>query len=97
MYVKNNQTVFIDPEERFIYEVYVFIWYENIRSLGNHKFFYSKVEIKNIIESYFINKYIEVYTVLHSAPKEWIIENDFILYVKPEKKKRKKNEKIVSN
>jgi hypothetical protein len=100
VYIKDNKIVLVDSECRFIYEVLVYVWYDNIFSLANSKIFTSVIEIPNIIESYFIDKHIEFFTFLYAAPKKWLVDNDFIEYIYPEKKKRIKkeeNEKVMSN
>lgn len=89
-YIKENKAVRVDSCNRFIYEVMVFVWYENIYSMVNHKYFSSEVEIKGVIESYFVTPNIEIYCKMYSAPLQWLIDNDFILYIKPAPKKRKK-------
>lgn len=90
LYVKDDQAVFIDTENRFIYDVYVYVWFNGILSLANHKTFCTNTEIRGIIKSYFINKYIEFYTVLYAAPKDWIIDNGFTIFVNTKKKRKKK-------
>lgn len=89
-YINNDKAIRLDSCDRFIYEVTVFVWYENIYSMINHKYFSSEVEIEGIIENHFITPKIEICCEIYSAPKRWLIENDFILYIEPEKKKRKK-------
>lgn len=88
-YIKDKQAVKVDSCNRFIYEVMVFVYYENIFSMAQHKYFSSETYIENIIESYYKSPNIEICCELYSAPKDWLIDNDFILYVEPEKKKRK--------
>lgn len=92
-YVKDNKSVVLDSCGRFIYEVMVFVQYENIVSMARHEYFSSNIEIPNIIDSYNVNKYVRIECYLYSAPKEWILDNDFMLYVKPEKKKIIKTKK----
>lgn len=102
VYVKDNQSCLLDDCGRFIYEVFVFVQFENVYNLANHRYFTSNKEILNIVRSFKINPYITIECDLYSAPKSWIENNNFILYRKPEKKKRiikdKENEsKIMSN
>ena len=88
VYVKEDQSSLINDCGGFIYEVCTFIQYENIYNQANHKYFTSDKEILNIIRFYKITPYIEIQCYLYSAPLWWLIENDFTLYKKPEKKKR---------
>lgn len=88
IYIKENQAVLLDNCGRFIYEVFVFVKYKNIFSTVNHRYFSSETEIKNIISSYQYNEFIEIYCELYSAPLKWLLDNEFVVYVKPEKKKR---------
>lgn len=90
-YTNGENLVYVDKEERFIYEVSVNIWYKGLYSMYKNTLYISKKYIPNIIESYFLTKYIEIFTTLHSAPISWLNKNNYILYVKPEKKKRIKN------
>ena len=88
VYVKEDQSALADDCKRFIYEVSTFVRYENIYNMANHNLFTSEKEIPNIVRSFQMTSYIEVQCELYAAPKEWLLENGFILYVKPEKKKR---------
>jgi len=88
IYVKDDQSCLIDDCNRFIYEVFVFSQFENVYSLSNHKYFTSKKEIPNIIRLLKITPYISIECDLYSAPLKWLIDNNFILYKEPEKKKR---------
>ena len=99
-YGKNGVFVRVDNCNRFIYEVSVYVKYENIYSMANHKYFSSEKEIPNVIEKINVNKFITIFCEMYSAPMDWIIENDYKLYIKPEKKKRKKKDdeqKIMSS
>lgn len=87
-YIKDDQIVLQDICNRFIYEVFVFVHHKNIFSTINHKYFSSQVEIPNIIENYQIADYITVNCTMYTAPLRWLLDNNFELYIKPEKKKR---------
>lgn len=89
-----GKIVRVDKEGRFVYESMIYIWFDNIVSMNDHKWYFCYTEIKNVIESYYINNHIELYTVLYSAPKDWLIENGYNVYIKPEKKKRKRKVNI---
>lgn len=95
IYVKEGRAVLQDICSRFIYEVFVLAHHENIFSTINHKYFSSEKEIKNVIENYQVTEYISINCEMYSAPLRWLLDNDFELYVKPQKKKRKKNEQKV--
>lgn len=88
VYVKEDQSALVDDCKRFIYEVATFVRYENIYNMANHNLFTSEKEIPNIVRSLQITSHIEVSCDLYAAPKEWLLENGFILFVKPEKKNR---------
>jgi len=77
MYQKNNQFVYEDACNRFIYEVFTFIKIDNIFSMAGHEYYTSEQEI-NYIETIYIDEYIEINCELYSAPKKWLIENDYI-------------------
>ncbi len=94
-YVKDDESALINYSGRFVYEVLVYINHEDILSLHNHKLFSSDKPIKNVIRFTKISKYLEVECCLYSAPEKWLLENGFIEFVKPEKKKRIKKEKDV--
>lgn len=90
IYVRNKgESILIDSENRFIYEVTKCVYYKNIYSVIDKRFFYSYKEILNIKDSVFITPNIEITCSLHSAPKTWAIINGFKIWIKPEKKKRK--------
>lgn len=101
IYVKDNISALIDENNKFIYEVSIFISYKNIYHLHSTELFSSDIEIKSIIESYNIDKNITINCKLYAAPKEWLVNNKFTIWSKPEKKKRKKKndveQKIITN
>lgn len=97
IYVKNKTSVLIDKENRFIYEVVKCIYYKNIYSVVDNKLYYSEKEIKSIKDSVFVSPNIEITCKLFAAPKDWIINNGFIIWTKPEKKKRNGKQKEVLN
>lgn len=91
-YRKENSFVRVDTCNRFIYEVTLYVFFENICNQVQHKYFSSEKEIPKIVSEFNINNNMVVYTELIYAPKRWLIENDYQLYVKPEKKKRIKKD-----
>lgn len=93
VYEKDNQFIYVDDCNRFIYERYIFVRFENLFSTADYQRYSSDVEIKGIIKHIYIGSYIEIVSELISAPLRWLIDNDFVVYVKPEKKKRKYTKK----
>lgn len=57
-----------------------------------HRYFSSEKEIPKVVKEYNLNNNIFIITDLIYAPKRWLIDNDYQLYVKPEKKKRIKKD-----
>jgi hypothetical protein len=90
LYVKDNKGVLEDSENRFIYEVAVYLSYKNVFSMVKNKLYASTKEIENIVECFRLNKYISIYCDLYAAPKEWLISNEFIPYVKKPKNEKQK-------
>ena len=56
----------------------------------NHKYFASDVEIKNIVDVLKLNKYISLESELYSAPKNWLIDNGYEIYIKKKQIKKLK-------
>ena len=94
LYINKGRGVLLDTENRFIYEVMVYVMFEGIYMLVNSTLYASKTEILNIIDSYFINKHVELCCSMYAAPKNWLIDNEFVPYVK---KKKVKKLKVVEN
>lgn len=78
-FIKDGAVVLEDNCNRFLYEVFLFINFEGILSLGGYKIFSSEKEL-NIIPSVKLSKYKEIICELYSAPKQWLIDNDFNEY-----------------
>lgn len=97
IYVKDKEAVLINTNNLFVYHISIFAYHKKYFSLCNDKYFSSEKEVKGIIQSFFINPYIEIYSELYSAPEKWLREQGFRVYVKPEKikkiKKQKENDK----
>jgi hypothetical protein len=89
LYIKDNKTVKLDSCNRFIYEVTVNACYNDIFSMIDHRYFSSNEEILNVIDSFYITPNMEICCELYSAPLNWLVENDYTLYIETEKKKRK--------
>lgn len=97
IYVKNKVSVLIDKENRFVYEVTKSVYFKNVYSMVDNKLYYSAKEIKSVKDSVFVSPNIEIACKLFAAPKDWIINNGFVIWTKPEKKKRNGKQKEVSN
>ena len=96
MYVRDKEFVFTDTS--FIYETCVYLYHPGYFSLISSKYYSSSKEIKGVVESFFIKKNIEICSELYAAPEQWLIDNQFIRYIKPEKiKKITNNVKIQGN
>lgn len=96
LYVNDTSGVLVDTEGRFIYEVAVFVTFKDISSMHKNVLFSSTKEIKNIVDVIYIGKYVQMTCNLHSAPKQWLIDNGYVTYEefkKLEKLKPKKNGK----
>ena len=78
-FIKDGAVVLEDNCNRFLYEVFLFINFEGSLSLGGYKIFSSEKEL-NIIPSVKLSKYKEIVCELYSAPKRWLIDNDFNEY-----------------
>lgn len=89
IYTKNGLTVIADKSNLFVYEVSVYCRYKNYFSLVNKKYYSSPNEIPGTISSFYKNPHTEICCELFSAPLEWLLENDYKEYVKPDKKQSK--------
>lgn len=94
VYAKDKNFIFVDKCNRFVYERLIFVNFNGVFSMVKHDFYYTFQEIKNVVEYFKVSEYIDIECRLYSAPKRWIIDNDYTPYIKPEKKKRKYTKKI---
>ena len=81
-YVYNSDLISINKNNKFIYESSIYLYTKNYFSMINTKLYESKIEIPNVVKSYFLNN-VEIYSVLIEAPENWIKENNLIKYIKP--------------
>jgi len=88
VYIKNNLAIFEDKSNLFVYEVSVYCRYKNYFSLVNKKYYSSPKEIPGTIGSFYKNPHTEICCEIFSAPLEWLIDNEYVKYTKPDKKKR---------
>ena len=77
-YSKDGRVVLLDDCGRFIYEVFIFVKYQNIYSLHGHKYFSSEKEITNVIDIFHVSNHISVECALYSAPLYWLKQNNFL-------------------
>lgn len=96
-YVKGGQTVIADPSNSFVYETSVYLVNKGYYSLCNKKYFSSKNYIEGVVSSFNKTRHIQICSELFSAPEQWLIDNEFIRYIKPEKVKRIKTIKVEGN
>lgn len=94
-YIKNGQTVLVDTV--FVYETSVYVYYKNYFSLISKKYFSSPKEISKVVGSFWKNKHTQICSELYSAPEEWLIDNGYEEYQKPEKIKKVKKLKTEDN
>lgn len=87
----------VDESNRFIYETSVYLYHKNYFSLCNKKYFSSSKYIEGVVSSFFKTKNIQICSELYAAPEQWLIDNEFTRYVKPEKIKKITNVKIEGN
>lgn len=83
---KENKSAYSGKE--FMYEVTINCYFENYFFKSSSSMFYSDIEL-DIVESFFINKHIEIECELFQAPYDYLINNGYRLYVKESKKKKK--------
>lgn len=86
IYVKGEEAVLVNEGKLFIYEVAVYCHYKNYFGLINKVQYSSTKEIANIVSHFKRDSHTEICCDLFSAPLNWLLENDFIKYVKPDKK-----------
>ena len=91
VYTNGKECVTISHNNKFLYRVVANVQYENIYCTVQTKYFESDIKI-DYIDTVFLNKRITINCYLDSAPKKYIDENRFKLYIKPEKKKRIKKQ-----
>lgn len=87
-YIKNGIVVLEDKAGLFVYEVSVYCRYKNYFSLINKKYYSAHIEIPGTIGSFYKNPHTEICCELFSAPLQWLIDNQYLRYTKPDKKKR---------
>ena len=71
----------------FIYEVCINLYYKNYFSQIKNEIYSSPKPI-NFVPNVFINKHTQITCELYAAPLDWLVDNNFKIWVKPEKPKR---------
>jgi hypothetical protein len=97
IYVKQHEAVLINKENRFMYEVSVFCRYKGYFGLTENKLYSCNQEIPGIISHFFRDAHTEIVCTLFSAPLPWLLDNDYVKYVKPDKKTIIKPIKTIKN
>lgn len=85
IYVKKDSYVLVNTNLDFIYQVYVFCYMKNYFSILNTEFYKSRKEIPKVVNSFFVNPHTEIRAELYSAPLSWLLDNNYVRYVKPDK------------
>ena len=93
VYHKNGQFILIDKDDSFVYQTCVYVRYKNYFSLIKNVYFSSPKEISGVVGTFYKTPNIQIVSELFSAPKHWIKDNGFSLYIPPEKTKQVKNKK----
>ncbi len=87
VYVKEDSSLL--ESDKYVYEVTICCYYENYYCIANTTMFESSILVEKMVESYFLNKHVQISCELFSAPMEYIIEEGYKLWVEPPKKTRK--------
>lgn len=96
VYIKDDESALVNHSGQFVYEVSVYINYDGIFSLAKHNLFYSDKPIDKITRFFKYSEYIEIFCDLYSAPEKWLLDNEFVLYIKPIKKKKDEQKSLSS-
>lgn len=92
IYIKDDLTILVEPSGLFVYETSVYLYYKDYFALCNQKYFSSSREINGVVESFWKTPHIQICSELFAAPEQWLIDNGFTRYTKPEK-----DEKVTNN
>jgi hypothetical protein len=87
LYCKDKQGV--EEGQEFIYEVLVYVKYDNFLSLADRKYFRSTRPLK-VVSNFKYSKYIEVECELFSAPLKYLLDNNYTIFTKKQKNGSKK-------
>jgi len=86
IYTKNGISVI--EYKTFVYVTEIFLYAKRYFSLVKKEYYQSNIEIPNIVGSFWKNKHFEICSELYAAPKQWLENNGYELYIKPIKKKK---------
>lgn len=84
MYIRGKKAVLLDKTNKFVYEMCVYIKYNNIYSLALHKFF-SSDKFLRVQEDTKLNTYTNINIELHAAPLKWLVKHNFKPYFNEQK------------
>jgi hypothetical protein len=84
-YIKNGQTVLVDSSHLFVYQTCVYAFYKGYFSLCNSQFYSCHKEIQGVVGSFFKTPHIQICSELFAAPEKWLIDNEYVIYSRPEK------------
>lgn len=97
VYVKKGEAVLVSKGNQFMYEASVFCRYKGYFGIIDNKLFSCNREIPNIVSPFFRDAHTEYVCTLYSAPLSWLLDNDYVKYVKPDKKTIIKTVKTTKN
>ena len=86
IYTDGDHFVLTNLNNNFVYEVIVFCRAKGYFAIMDREFYSSEKPIPNIVEHFYRDAHSEIVCTLLSAPLTWLLENDYIKYVKPDKK-----------
>lgn len=86
IYIKGKEAVLINKGNRFMYEVSVYCHYKSYFGMVDCKWYSCNQEIPGIVSNFKRDAHTEITCCLFSAPLPWLLSNDYIKYVKPDKK-----------
>lgn len=88
LYIKDSEI--IEVGDSFIYETFVYLRTKRRYMVVNSARYESFKPINNIVKNFRKTSNITITTELLYAPKNWLIEEGYVRYYKPEKMKRVK-------
>lgn len=90
LYVNKKSAVYLSKNNDFIYEVCVFCRYKNYYSLIDNVHYAANKELESIVPSFVMNASTKITCELLAAPLGWLLDNGYLKYQKPDKKKSTK-------
>lgn len=86
LYTDGENYVLTNNDSNFIYEVLIFCRAHKYFCIIDREFYSTTQEIPNIVEHFYRDSNSEIVCTLLSAPLPWLLDNNYIKYVKPDKK-----------